>query len=340
MSTATNRPTPVVPPARHIFDADGPFVSVYLTTDGGRPDAADQVALRWRNLRRQLADDGASEEALAAVDPLTIGAYGEGEALVVVANAGGVLYRAHLPHPPAGGDVAVCGDLPHLTPLLAAVQRLIPHIVVVTDRLGAELIVVQPHDTDEYATVDGEELHVTRSAPGGWSQRRFQQRAENLWDANARQVADALTRLVDAHQPKLVVVSGDVRAVQFLRDQLPARVTDLLSEVQGDYRNLDEALRRSATLVSARADAETDDLLRALAREQGQDDRASTGAEATLRALARGQVDTVLLDPSRSDAVADVVIRAALTTSAAVRIAPAGTPELAADGVAGLLRYR
>jgi hypothetical protein len=99
----------------------------------------------------------------------------------------------------------VFGDLPHLTPLLAAVQRLIPHIVVVTDRLGAELIVVQPHDTDEYATIDG---------------------------------------------------------------------------------------------------------------------------------------DTVLLDPSRSDALADGVIRAALTTSATVRIAPVGTPELAADGVAGLLRYR
>jgi hypothetical protein len=79
LSTATNRPTPVLPPARHIFDADGPFVSAYLTTDAGRPDAADQVALRWRNLRRQLADDGASEEALAAVDPLTVGAYGEGE---------------------------------------------------------------------------------------------------------------------------------------------------------------------------------------------------------------------------------------------------------------------
>ncbi|HSK96695.1 MAG TPA: Na+/H+ antiporter NhaA, partial [Euzebyales bacterium] len=296
VSTATNRPAPVLQPGPHLFDADGPFVSVYLTTRGALPDAAEQVALRWRNLRRQLADDGAPEAALAAVDPLTDGAHREGESLVVVAHAGGVLYSAHLPQAPQD-DVAVLGDLPRLTPLLAATQRLIPHIVVVTDRLGAELIVVQPDDADHHTAVDGEELHVTRSAPGGWSQPRFQQRAENRWDANAREVADALTRLVDAHHPKLVVVSGDVRAVQFLRAQLPPRVADLLAEVQGDYSDLEEALLRTDDLVAARAEAETAETLQALEREQGQGDLAATGAEATLHALARGQVDTVLLDP-------------------------------------------
>jgi hypothetical protein len=159
--------------------------------------------------------------------------------------------------------------------------------------------------------------------------------------------------------------------VQFLRDQLPARVSDLLAEVQGDYSDLQEALRRTDDLIAARADAETGEALRALAREQGQGDLATTGAEATLQALGRGQVDTVLLDPTRiagrpaffdpatahaglqrdhliaggvpqprSAALEDVVVRAALITGAAARIAPADTPELAADGVAALLRYR
>lgn len=370
MSTAMNRPAPVLQPGPYLFDAEGPFVSVYLTTRGALPGAADQVALRWRNLRRKLAEDGAPEEALALVDPLTSEAHRNGDSLAVVADAGEVLYSAHLPQQPQD-DVAVFGDLPHLTPLLAARQRLIPHIVVVIDRLGAELIVVQPDVDDQHTTVDGDDLHVTRSAPGGWSQRRFQQRAENRWDANAREVADALTRLVDVHHPKLVVVSGDVRAVQFLRDQLPARVTDLLTEVQGDYGDLEEALRRTGDLVGACAHAETADTLQALAREQGQGNLATVGAEATLQALAGGQVDTVLLDPTgtagrtaffdpatshavlhrdeliaggaaepRAAALEDVVVRAALMTGAAVRIAPAGTTELAADGVAALLRYR
>ncbi|GAA3951161.1 baeRF2 domain-containing protein [Actinoplanes auranticolor] len=370
MSIVTNRPAPVRQPGPHLFDAEGPFVSVYLTTRGALPDAAEQVALRWRNLRRRLAGQGAPETALAAVDPLTDGAHRDGDSLTVIAHAGGVLYRAHLPRPPRE-DIAVLSDLPHLTPLLATMQRLVPHVVVVTDRLGAELIVVQPDDADRRVSVEGEDLHVTRSAPGGWSQRRFQQRAENRWDANAREVADALTRLVDAHQPGLVVISGDVRAVQFLRDQLPVRVSDLVSEVQGDYGDLEEALRRAQDLVAAEADAETGEALRALAREQGQGNLATTGADVTLQALGRGQADTVLLDPTRtagrraffdpatagaalrsdhliargvpeprSAALEDVVVRAALSTGAAVRIVPADTPALAVDGVAALLRYR
>ena len=34
--------------------------------------------------------------------------------------------------------------------------------------------------------VDGDELHIHRPHQGGWSQRRFQQRAENQWEANAQ----------------------------------------------------------------------------------------------------------------------------------------------------------
>ena len=66
-----------------------------------------------------------------------------------------------------------------------------------TDRLGAELLAVMPTGPDREVRVEGEELHVTRSASGGWSQRRFQQRAENRWQQNAGAVAEALTRLVD-----------------------------------------------------------------------------------------------------------------------------------------------
>ncbi len=53
---------------------------------------------------------------------------------------------------------------------------LLTRLFVVTDRLGAELIAVLPDGPDTHHEVAGEELHITRSAPGGWSQRRFQQR--------------------------------------------------------------------------------------------------------------------------------------------------------------------
>ncbi|WP_214370581.1 Vms1/Ankzf1 family peptidyl-tRNA hydrolase [Pseudonocardia sp. H11422] len=364
----SNRPPPVLAVPVEVFTTPGPVVSVCLTTESALPQAAQRVALRWKTLRAQLVTGGAPQAALTAIDSLIDGSYIAGEALFAVAGPDGLLYSAHLPEPPET-DSAHVGPLPHLVPLLAATQTLLPHLVVVTDRLGAELIAVLPDGPDEHSEVDGDELHITRSAPGGWSQRRFQQRAENRWEANAREVSDALSRLVDATSPRLVVVSGDVRAVQFLREHVPARVAELLTEVQGDYSTLDEALHRSRQLVAEVAADDTAALLSDY-RRGCPEGLAVTGPDETLAALHAGQVDTVLLDPTRTVGhtawfgpalarvgptpealraggvhdpqpapLADVVVRAAAATAATVRIMPAGTPELAPASVAALLRY-
>ncbi|WBB77923.1 Vms1/Ankzf1 family peptidyl-tRNA hydrolase [Micromonospora sp. WMMD882] len=367
--TAVRRPPPIAEPGAHLFRTGGPTVSVYLNTEGTAPNAAQQVEQRWRTMRRQLTDDGAPEAALAAVDPLTVGAHTNGRTLAAIADADGLLYQAHLPEPPER-DQGTVAALPCLAPLVAATGKLVPYVVVATDRLGADLLVVLPHEPDRHAQVEGDDLHVTRSAPGGWSQRRFQQRAENRWESNAGEVADKLTRLVDRYDPRLVVVSGDVRAVQFLRDQVPDRVRGLLSEVSGEHSSPEAVLRHADQVVEAHVDAERATVLADYERELGQNDRATEGAADTLAALNRGQVDTLLLDPSRvgdthawygpgpaevADSgtalrtagvagprrgpLVDVAIRAALATDAAVRVVPAGTGQVARTGIGALLRY-
>lgn len=369
-ATVVRSTPPVLAVPDALFTTPGPVVSVCLTIESSLPHAADRVALQWKNLRDRLAHDGAPDSALSAVDPLIEGSFSAGETLVAFADQTGLLYTAHLPEPPAN-DCASVGALPDLAPLLAATQALLPHLVVVIDRLGAELISVLPDKADVRCTVEGEAFHGTRSAPGGWSQRRFQQRAENRWEANSREVADAVTRIVDTTPVRLVIVSGDVRAVQFLREHLPPRVTDLLTEVQGDYSSLDEPLHRSTQVVADLAAADTTAVLADYCQEQHERGLSVVGAAATLAALHAGQVDTLLLDPTaatgrtawfgpgqaqvadtlerlhtagvthpRCAPLTDVAIRAAAGTAAAVRIMPAGTHELAPSGIAALLRYR
>lgn len=373
MSTPSvrHRPDPVFMPPIEVFRADGPIVSVHLNTEGAIPDASERVELRWKSLRQGLVEDGAPEQALTAIDPLVAGSHVDGEALAVVASPGGVLYRASLPHLPAGDGSATVGALPALVPLYDATQRLLPHIVVATDRLGAEIVLVLPDEEDKHVEVEGKDLHVQRSHPGGWSQRRYQQRAENRWEANAREVADALTRLVDRSPARLVVVSGDVRAVQFLREQLPDRVLTLLTEVQGDYSGLDEAVSRAEQVVTDHAAAETEALLADVREQLGSNGLATLGGADTLAALSAGQVDTLLIEPGAAAGrtawfgqeptavaadqqrlqlevesrgteapLADVAVRAAVATSASVRIVPAGTTELGEQGVGALLRFR
>jgi hypothetical protein len=364
---APNRPTPVSSVPSEVYTASPPVVSVYVTTRGALPDAAEQVAVRWRNLRRDLVDQGAPDAALDAVEALSEGAHAEGETLVVVANESGVLYSAHLPELP-DDDIGVVGPLPHTLPLIAATQRMLPHVVVAIDRVGAEIIAVIPDAPDTHKQVEGTDHHVTRSAPGGWSQRRFQQRAENKWEAHARVVADEVSRIVDETGARLVVVSGDVRAVAFLREHLPVRVTDLLEEVQGDYSSADEALARSQDIVSELADRDSADALADWERETGQSDAPTSGPEPVLVALREGRAAMVVIDPALVEGetawigdepsqvaatadelvalgveepveapLVDVVVRGAVATDADVRVVH--EPRLGRGGVGMTLRY-
>jgi hypothetical protein len=279
-----------------LYRAAAPFVTVYLDTSGTVADAPPPVRRRWKSLRRELAATGAPEAALAAIDPLIDAADPTGDTLAVIANRDGVLLAAHLPDAPTR-DLGRCGMLPAVVPLLAWKQRQFPYVVVATDRLGAELLAVVPAGPDQAIRVQGEELHVTRSAPGGWSQRRFQQRAENRWQQNAGAVAEALTKLVDDMRPRLVVVTGDVRATQLLRDQVPGRVGELLQVVDGEYGSLDAALAKAAPLLDLLEARDTTAALAAFGRELGQADQAANGPAATLQALANAQVSTLLLQP-------------------------------------------
>ncbi len=112
------------------------------------------------------------------------------------------------------------GSLPALLPMLEVSQIDVPHIAVLVDRTGADIHerhgVADPVDVDQ---VDGQELHVHRSQPGGWSQKRFQTRAENTWEQNAKQAVD---EIMDAHPDvELIIVGGDVRAVGYFTEHVP-----------------------------------------------------------------------------------------------------------------------
>jgi Bacterial archaeo-eukaryotic release factor family 2 len=153
-----------------LYRAATPFVTVYLDTTGTVADAPPPVRLRWKSLRRELTAAGAPEAALAAIDPLVDEADPTGDTLAVIANRDGVLLGAHLPDAPMR-DLGRCSMLPAVVPLLAWKQRQFPYVVVATDRLGAELLAVVPAGPDQAIRIQGEELHITRSAPGGWSAR-------------------------------------------------------------------------------------------------------------------------------------------------------------------------
>src|SRR3954452_16103235 len=227
METSESMPNVSVGPPELVALAarPGPFVTVYVTTDAEIENAQQRSQQRWKTLRADLLAQGAPEDLVATIDPLIDDSHLRGQCLSVVLAADGTRHVAHHPDPP-DHDIGRWGPLPALGPLLEWRQQAVPHVVVVTDRRGADLLVFGARSGDSIREVGDRDDPVSKSAPGGWSQRRYQQRAENTWEENAKDVADEVTRAVDDIHARLVVVAGDVRAVQLLRRPLDRPVDE------------------------------------------------------------------------------------------------------------------
>jgi hypothetical protein len=359
------------PELRTLAETSGLVATVYLTTRGDVENAADVSDQRWRVLRSQLLEQGADEATLDRVDPLIASAHEHGPCLAVIASAQGLLHVEHGSEAPPG-DFGCWDALPVLGLLIQWRQSSPPYVVVVTDRRGADITVVGRRTTPVTHTVEGgDDLPIRKVAPGGWSQHRYQQRAENTWESHARQIADDVQRASGEVNADIIVVAGDVRAVELLEKHLPEHLVQQIEEIPGgrssetsDERIHDATQRWVMTAVAR----ETVALLEKFREQRGQHDRAADGADATLRALSQGQVEVLLVhddwhDTRRawfgsaqlpvaidqatlknlgvSDAVSgrlvDVAIQAALRTGASVWTVPhAGGPT---DGIGAILRW-
>jgi len=358
-----------------LFEASGPFLSLYLAAGGDVENAGPRLELRWKSARGGLQEQGVPLGVLEAVDPLVESGHTAGATLAVIASVDGAVYRVGLASPPAREVLARWGTTPFVLPVLAHAQSLVSFVALLASRASAEIVAKLPNG-ERSEQVEGERgPHLTRSAPGGWSQPRYQHRAEVVWERNASEVATVLARIVDKVRPRFVAAAGDVRALQLLRDQSPKRVQDLLRVVGGEVPSLDRVLAKATDLVEAEARRDADALLARFAQERGRGPGglAAEGAGATLGALARGQVEVLLVaddpDDERSawfgsapqqvaidraavqamgesqpvqGRLADVAVRAALSISADVHVVdPAGAGAGAGlrEGLGALLRF-
>jgi release factor family 2 len=350
----------------------GPFLSLYLITEGDVENAVQRSEVRWKHARSDLARRGAPEAVLKEIDDFVPDAHLAGETLAVIADSRQI---RHIEHGPgvAPVDLAWWEAAPRLLPILHWQQTQLPHLIVLTDRTGADLYSLSRGAPELIGEVEGERdfpMHKTKT--GGWSQRRIQQRVENTWAENARDVADVVTRAVRDIDARVVVVAGDVRAVQLLRESLPETVDELVRVIDKEpprHRPEDPLPQDVTSLVHEHVRAETAALLDRFAEERGQHDKAAEGVDRTAEALSMAQVAVLLVaedgdedralwfgtdpipvsaepnlleelgvsEPVRDEA-RDVLVRAALGTGAGVRVLD---PDLEPprEGVGALLRW-
>jgi len=291
---------------RALLRDDGPFFTVLLPAPSHYPDAAHRLDIEWKNVRRRLADpsdrstDGVRwvDGELAVIDTLMATVpHDHGAAIAVVHAHGGGTHLEFIDEPVHGATVTE-GPLPRLAPIIESRQRALPHLVVECDRTGADITAFDGGDVIGGDTVLGETLHVHRGRPGGWSQRRFQQRAENTWEHNADDVAAAIADLAGRIDPELIAIAGDQRAASLIVGALTPPWRERVVEIgAGDPEGVaDAVVRHLSDLVAT-------DIVRLSERlaESIAVDRGCTGTEATLDALAAGRVSTLYVHDDRGE---------------------------------------
>lgn len=354
-----------------LYDHRGPFATVYLDASRNTESGAEEVELRWRSVRDSLAAAGADSDLLDALGAAGTAETGSGpHGLLLVGAEGEVRFAERLPHPPAVSTGRLA-PLPHLLPYLGQRATDVPHVLVVTDRTGADILTMAGEHTVEGDT----QFPLHRTPTADWSERHFQQRVENSWQANARDVATAVARYVKELAAPLVVVAGDVRARSLVADDLRGLVGPRV-----EIAAVEDGGRAAGSSAAALEAAVHEQVLRAAWRQRrevldhlrqnlGRGDYAVAGVAAVTVALRKAQADTVVLsdDPSSTltawvgpqaadfgldDAEAGSVgvasvehdrfdaalVRAVVGTGARLLVTP-GAHDYLPDGIGALLRY-
>lgn len=271
---------------------------------------------------------------------------------------------------PLGRDLARVGALPALGRALEWRQHKITYVTVRCDLAGADIVLHGPLanvllPAGEQGTKDPL-LHEAHS--GGVSYPRHQQRVENKWESNAKDVVDVLDRLVTSARPRLVIFGGDARACGLMRKDASPGLRPLLEEVpfspanEGVQEHDSQAVRDAVEAVVA---ADTAGLLDRFAEMRAKS-LAVEGAGPVLGALTAAQVETLLLQERPDDdrtafmshdplaaglerqqvaalggePFAAGLVDVALATTFLTGAAASMVPELhAEDGMAALLRF-
>jgi len=347
-----------------------PVATVVVAAPGFEGDVQSRLDIRAKDVRRALEDADLPASIVEQVVDEVQGHVGE-DGLGIIADASGVVSTPLLGIDEDSSVVQV-EALPRWVPFVRERFENRPHLVVRCDRVGAHIARVERGEVQRDTEVVGDDEHVRKVHGGGWSQRRFQNRAEHTWDQNAKEIAESIVEEADSIDAELIVVTGDVRAVQLVADHLPERLRDDL--VLDDRQPFDDesdaaVFDRAMTLVRDRAGRDIVAVLERFGELRGQGQGTADDVSDVFVALRQGAVETLLVkgddaepahvaldDPMQValtskeitdlgfDDVAearltDAAVQSALAGGAQVMIVPEHGPNSPTGAVGAILRY-
>lgn len=325
-------------PLAPLYERPGPWASVYVDTSAADQAPTGRSELLRREVRADLAAQGADEatckavsdalDAYARTPHLAGGPDERGDGASGTAGAGGldgsggraifacngeVVLEPVLTVPPPTETAATWGPLPHVAPLLELAPQEPRCLVVYIDRIGADFELRTATSRSREGSVDGEDWPVRRTATSEWDERHFQLSVENTWDQNAKDIAETVTAKLAETDAEVVVLAGDDRERRTVRVRLPRQLKATVVESPhggrargADSRLLDEDVAQAMRAYGEARRADELDRFHSGSTVSGGRLDAAEGVPALVEAAREHRIGTLFVQPDGSDANREV----------------------------------
>ena len=233
--------------------------------------------------------------------------------------------------------------VPHLYPLAQVNDQYPRYAALLLDTNSANLYVFALGATQRRESVQGEKTR--RTSMGGWSQARYQRRANNFHKQHIKEVVDLLDKVVADERLNHIVIACDEVTRPFLMAQLPKHLAEkVIDIVNVEVKSVPEHEFLSETMAALRhADAKTDaEHVQRMLDAWRAGGLAVAGIEPTQRALEMRQVEELLIaaNPDRVAGPVDALVAKAQQNSARIRFIEEETLLADVGGVGALLRFK
>lgn len=295
---------------RPVFESAGPYTTVHVDVSRDVEDADHRIDVRRRDIESSLRETDVPDELVEEIGQRVAAPTGLAGSVrrTVVAGADGILLEtaeAGVDDAPRSTDH---GPLPNLLPWIAAADSAVPFVLVTADRTGAEVASYRAarRPAVDSETVSGETHYISKvDGVGAEMENRVERLAEENWQANMREVASEVISQSRALGGRpLLLVAGEVQARTELVaaiEHVDAGAAERTHQIEAGGRAdgaSTEALQAEVDQVLHRAAVDRDaDLGSSLSMARGRDEGSREGADDVLEALAKGQVEDLLIEP-------------------------------------------
>lgn len=280
-----------------------PVVSLYLNTQPGQTGrdqfqtfVRKEFAARSRTYSPKSPDRESLDKDVEAItryleNDLEPSANG----VAIFACSAAELFEAVQLNAPIDEHWLYVGDRPHLYPLARVESKYPRYAAVLADTNTARILVVATGELVSEEEIVG--VKTRRTTQGGWSQARYQRHIENFHLQHAKEVVDALERIVQREKIETILLAGDEVIIPLLRDQMPKHLAERVADqVRIDKdASLADVLSTSLEAMKRVREATEREKVEAAVGGYRSGGLGVVGPEDTLDALVKGQVEELLM---------------------------------------------